>query len=58
MPAISGRQKEEGRRKKEEGRRKKEELISCTIVHKAVRGGRGTQRPRILNYGRTGGKSC
>ncbi|MEG4067845.1 hypothetical protein QUA42_10880 [Microcoleus sp. Pol11C2] len=52
------RKKEEGRRKKEEGRRKKEELISCTIVNKAVRGGLDTEPTRILNYCGTGRKSC
>jgi hypothetical protein len=58
VSAISRRKKEEGRRKKEEGRRKKEELISCTLVNKAVRGGRDTQPTSILNYCGTGRKSC
>ncbi|MEG4209833.1 hypothetical protein [Microcoleus sp. S13_B4] len=54
-----GRRKREERRKKEEGgRRKKEELISCTIVNKAVRGGQDTEPTRILNYCGTGRKSC
>ncbi|MEG4586625.1 hypothetical protein QUA54_15570 [Microcoleus sp. MOSTC5] len=38
------------RKKAEEERRKNEELISCTIVNKALRGGRDNQPRRILNY--------